>query len=217
MGSQDTRDIGKLSHRMNNALAYVLTNLNVLVEEIESIDGLPVEHKRRMLRLADEAATGAARVGEFVRELVISAGGDDAEAHGDASEDTWDTEGVAARILVVDDEEPILTSLALALRRYEVVAESDPRAALARLEAGEKFDLILCDLIMPEMDGMAFYRAVQRTRRDLLPRIIFMTGGAFTAELRSFLGSIRNTVLHKPFDTKTLRWLVAQQLNRAAT
>lgn len=206
--------LGKLSHRMNNALAYVLTNLNVVVEELETAPGLPPDQRRRLLRLLDDATQGSGRLGELIREL-------QATAHvvndptPDNSEDTWDVEGAAARILVIDDEEAILSSLKLALRRYDVHAESDPRAAIARIEAGERFDLVLCDLVMPGMSGMDVYKALQRVRRDLLPRMIFMTGGAFTAELRAFLGSIRNTVLHKPFDTKTLRWLVAQQLNRA--
>ena len=218
MSSNDDPEIelGKLSHRMNNALAYVLTNLNLLVEELEGLDGVPTEHKRRLLRLTDDASSGAARVGEQIRELqqMTYTAPDDNHLH-DTSEDTWDAEGDTARILVIDDEEAILASLKLALRRYDVQAESDPKAALARLESGERFDLVLCDLVMPGMSGMDMYKALQRNRRELLPRVIFMTGGAFTADLRSFLGSIRNTVLHKPFDTKTLRWLVAQQLNRA--
>lgn len=216
MSSGDEQDpgLGKLSHRMNNTLAYVLTNLNVVVEELETAPGLPPEQRRRMLRLLDDATQGSGRLGELIRELQASAHVSPDQTP-DNSEDTWDVEGATARILVIDDEEAILSSLKLALRRYDVHAEADPRVALARIEAGERFDLVLCDLVMPGMSGMDVYKALQRVRRDLLPRMIFMTGGAFTAELRAFLGSIRNTVLHKPFDTKTLRWLVAQQLNRA--
>lgn len=214
-GDEPDLSLGKLSHRMNNALAYVLTNLNILVEEVEALQGLPVEQKRRVLRLADDATSGSGRLSELIRELQALAHDNNPDITGDASEDTWDAEGETARILVIDDEEAILASLRLALRRYDVQAESDPRVALARIEKGERFDLVLCDLVMPEMSGMDVYRTLQRTRRELIPRVIFMTGGAFTADLRNFLGSIRNTVLHKPFDTKTLRWLVAQALNRA--
>lgn len=218
MSSNDDREVelGKLSHRMNNALAYVLTNLNLLVEEVEGLREVPMDHKRRLLRLTDDASSGAERLGELIRELQSKTHPvPDSSAQVDNSEDTWDAEGDTARILVIDDEEAILSSLKLALRRYDVHAESDPKVALERLESGERFDLVLCDLVMPGMSGMDMYKALQRNRREMLPRVIFMTGGAFTADLRSFLGSIRNTVLHKPFDTKTLRWLVAQQLNRA--
>ncbi len=218
MSSDDDREqpnLGKLSHRMNNALAYVLTNLNIMVEEIESLPGVPAEQKRRVLRLADDATSGAGRLSELIRELQAASHDTQQDLLGDASEDTWDAEGETARILVIDDEEAILASLRMALRRYDVQAESDPKKALARIEKGERFDLVLCDLVMPGMSGMDVYRNLQRTRRELIPRVIFMTGGAFTVDLRNFLGSIRNTVLHKPFDTKTLRWLVAQALNRA--
>ena len=147
-----------------------------------------------------------------VRELQTAAWGTIEEGSSEGhTDDTWDQSGTA-RILVIDDEEPILASLRLALRRYQVIALNQPREALDRLENGEKFDLILCDLIMPDVTGIEIYRWLQRNRKDLLPQIMFMTGGAFTPELRTFLSGVNNPVLHKPFDTKTLRWMVAQQL-----
>ena len=216
MSSNDEQSLGQLSHRMNNALAYVFTNLNILVEEIEGLGHIPVEHQRRLLRLADDATTGATRISDMIRELQAATyTSHDENAAIETTEDTWDASGDAARILVIDDEEAILTSLRLALRRYDVQAEADPRVALRRIESGARFDLVLCDLVMPGMSGKDVYLSLRDYREDMLPRVFFMTGGFFPSELRTFLGSIRNTVLHKPFDTKTLRWLVAQQLNRA--
>ena len=63
------------------------------------------------------------------------------------------------RILIVDDEAPLRQSLGLLLSEsgYSVESEGDPARALARAEA-EAFDLILCDVRMPEMDGLTFLR-----------------------------------------------------------
>lgn len=207
-----TAQLGKIAHRMNNSLAYVLTNLTLLVEEVErDVDALSPSRKARYLALSDDAIRGAGRVSQLIRELqVIGWGAEDQEDC--LSEDTWDEAGESADILVIDDEEPILTSLRLALQRYRVVAMSDPKAALDWLAEGHTPDLIMCDLIMPHVSGIDVFNHIRDNRPELLGRILFMTGGAFTPQLREFLASVRNPVMHKPFDTKTLRWMVAQQL-----
>jgi CheY-like chemotaxis protein len=209
-----------MAHRMNNALAYVLTNLSLLIEEIEADgDMVPREVRDRYLALSSDAVLGAGRLSELIRELQVLGWGDEALDGEDtgSSEDTWDNEGGTAHILIIDDEAPILNSLKLALRRYKVGTLLDASLATEYVEANGKPDLILCDLIMPTMGGIELYRALQKNQRDLVPRVMFMTGGAFTPELRTFLSSIRNPVMHKPFDTKTLRWMVAQQLRRASS
>jgi len=214
--------IGRMAHRMNNALAYVLTNLNLLVEQLEVIDGLSAEERARLLRLSEDASDGAERMGELIRQMQEQNWSDTPtapKAPGDStdrSEDTWDAESKAARILIVDDEQAILTSLRIALSRYQVESVEDGQAAIDRLTSDPPFDLILCDLIMPGVGGADVHKWASEHQPELLPRIIFMTGGAFTVDVRDFLGTVPCTVLHKPFDTKTLRWMVAQQLRRTS-
>ena len=92
------------------------------------------------------------------------------------------------RILVVDDEPIVTRSVKRALdRAHDVVAMNSPRQALEAIVAGARFDLILCDLMMPEMTGMDLYAELQRVAPELVPRVVFLTGGAFTAAAAEFL------------------------------
>ena len=212
--SVDEASIGRLAHRMNNALACVVTNLNLLMEDLEMTDGFQPERKRRFVRLSTDATGGADRLGELIRELHelnLSMG---ETSHDDASEDTWDSVAATASIMVIDDEEPILTSLGAALAHYRVTSFSSSSEAVAHLEDNNDYDLILCDLVMPGLSGIDIYQWMLRNQRELVPRMMFMTGGAFTPELREFVSGVRNVILHKPFDNKTLRWMVAQQLRQ---
>ena len=68
------------------------------------------------------------------------------------------------RVLVVDDDPTIGNTVARVLRAHEVVLLSSPRAALARIEAGERFDVVLCDLMMPELTGMELHERIARVR-----------------------------------------------------
>jgi signal transduction histidine kinase len=113
------------------------------------------------------------------------------------------------RVLVIDDE-PLLHS---ALRRlllpdHDVEAHADARRALDRLRAGERFDAILCDLMMPGMDGIGFHEALVEIAPEQAARLVFMTGGAHTERTRRFLDSERRPVLEKPIDPDRLRRIV---------
>ncbi len=80
--------------------------------------------------------------------------------------------------------------------------------ALRFIAEGERFDVILCDLMMPQMTGMDLYAVLASEYPDQAERMIFMTGGAFTPAARSFLDDIGNQVLDKPFDREQLRALI---------
>ena len=110
-----------------------------------------------------------------------------------------ESEAKPLRILLVDDEAPIRRAYRRMLKPHEVVAE-EAGAALERLiEDGDtRFDLILCDLMMPGIDGMSFYEHVVDVRPELADRIVFCTGGAFEDRMRDFLESVPNRVLEKP-------------------
>jgi CheY-like chemotaxis protein len=109
------------------------------------------------------------------------------------------------RVLVVDDERSIGTSLKILLRDdHDVEAVTRAADALERLSGGAAYDVILCDLMMPEMSGMAFYDAVHALWPALAPRVVFLTGGAFTAASRDFLERVPNPRLEKPFETRRL-------------
>ena len=122
-----------------------------------------------------------------------------------------------ARILVVDDE-PVMGSV---LRRifgaaYDVTVCDHGKAALAVLEGGAEFDVVLCDVVMPDLSGPQLYEAVRQTRPSLLDRFVFITGGVLQEKSRRFLASISNPVLTKPFELVAIRELVRSLLSRTA-
>jgi PAS domain S-box-containing protein len=116
------------------------------------------------------------------------------------------------RVLIVDDEPMILGALRRALVDYEVVCVGDGRQALERLRVGERFDVILCDLMMPELTGMDLYTELASIPNADPDRIIFVTGGAFTARAREFLDRVPNARVEKPIDFQSLRLLIRNLL-----
>ena len=93
------------------------------------------------------------------------------------------------RVLVIDDEHLVGVALTRVLyQENEVVAVTQAAEALARLNAGERYDVVLCDLTMPVVDGIEFHRLLSLTLPDEADRIVFITGGALTARAprRSF-------------------------------
>ncbi len=117
--------------------------------------------------------------------------------------------GRRGRVLVVDDEAPIGRVVALLLGdEHDVTCETRASDALARLDRGERYDVILCDLMMPETSGIDLHERVRALAPDQAEAIVFVTGGAFTDRTRDFLSKIPNTVLDKPFDTNELARVV---------
>jgi PAS domain S-box-containing protein len=118
---------------------------------------------------------------------------------------------IRRRVLVVDDERLVGEAIARALSEesdVEVVTEA--QQALARIAKGESYDVVLCDLMMPVMTGMDLYAEIVRVAPGLVGRLVFMTGGAFTARARQFLESVVNPCLEKPLDTSKLRSIIAR-------
>jgi two-component system, cell cycle sensor histidine kinase and response regulator CckA len=117
-----------------------------------------------------------------------------------------------ARILVVDDEPLVLSAVQRTLgRQLDVVTTTSPRAALARLVAGEQFDVILCDLMMPEMSGYQLHAELLRVESPQLERIVFLTG-TVTPDSRDFLARAGRPHVDKPFDPEELRQLISQMV-----
>jgi PAS domain S-box-containing protein len=121
--------------------------------------------------------------------------------------------GQRGRVLVVDDEPLVLNAMKRTLSmEHEVVGFPRARAALEWLVQGQPWDLLLCDLMMPEMTGVEFFDELCRRWPERAKDVIFVTGGAFTAGAREFLGRVDNQRLEKPFDPQTLRELVRTRL-----
>jgi len=120
-----------------------------------------------------------------------------------------------ARILVAEDEESLRGFVARALTQigHEVVAVGDGGQALDRLTA-EKFDLLLADIKMPVMDGIALALAVARDHPDVV--ILLMTGYADQRERAHGLDTLIHDVITKPFTLAEIRALVTAALETGA-
>jgi signal transduction histidine kinase/CheY-like chemotaxis protein len=114
----------------------------------------------------------------------------------------------SATLLVIDDEPLVGAALARALgSEFEVVTLSSASQALDLLATGA-FQHVLCDVMMPDMNGAAFHAELERRAPGLASRVIFMTGGAFTPATESFLSSWRGSLLEKPIDLDQLRRVI---------
>jgi PAS domain S-box-containing protein len=110
-----------------------------------------------------------------------------------------------ARILVVDDEAMLLKSAARMLSPpHEVIGVQEAQRALTLIRSGEQFDVILCDLMMPQMTGMELFEELKPLVPDLERRAVLLTGGAFTPGARDFLEQTTCHRLEKPFERNAL-------------
>jgi len=117
------------------------------------------------------------------------------------------------RVLVVDDDRVVLTAIErLLTSEHDVVTASSAAEALTLVRGGASFDVILCDLMMPQMTGIDLYLALEETHPEESQRMIFLTGGAFTKRAEDFVLETENLTLEKPFDIAALRSLVREQV-----
>jgi CheY-like chemotaxis protein len=113
------------------------------------------------------------------------------------------------RILVVDDEPLVAKVVSRSLAAdHEVIGLERSAEALQLVREGARFDVILCDLMMPEMSGIDFYQALCEHAPEQAAVVVFLTGGAFTPRARRFLEEVPNRWLEKPFDPILLSSLV---------
>jgi len=112
------------------------------------------------------------------------------------------------RILILDDDRPVAAALALELEEHDVVVAESGREALEILRHDQDFDVILCDLMMPEISGMDVYESLRLLNPTLQGRVVLMTGGAFTARARQFLANVDAMMIEKPFHPGQLHAVV---------
>jgi PAS domain S-box-containing protein len=114
----------------------------------------------------------------------------------------------AARILVVDDEPAILRALSRVLSGFQVTRALSGKEAIAHIERSGPYDVVFCDLMMPELSGIDVYERAKEVCPGQEQRIVFITGGAFTEQTAKFIDAIDNPKLGKPFDAGEVRALV---------
>ena len=117
------------------------------------------------------------------------------------------------RILVVEDEPTVAHLIAdvLAEEGHKVDMLLDSREALAQLEQ-HAYDLVICDLKMPHMDGPGLYQALVSARNPMQSRLLFITGDTMGSRTKDFLDSSGLPCLAKPFLVEELKRMVRQSL-----
>lgn len=121
------------------------------------------------------------------------------------------------RILIVDDEPMLLRALAQELGdSHDVITAQGGGEALAVLAEDRDVDLVLCDLQMPTVDGVAVHDALSQSAPDLLDRLVFMSGGAVTLRAHEFIKRVRPRIFEKPLDIDALLALAAGLSRRSS-
>jgi len=115
------------------------------------------------------------------------------------------------RVLVIDDEAAIGCVLSRGLGRvHDVTSLTSGKEALRRIAAGQRFDAIITDLMMPDVTGMAIHEELLRLDPGQASRMIFLSGGAFTAKASEFLDRVPNPRVEKPFEVSNLLGIIAE-------
>ena len=212
-----------LSHEINNPLAVIVNQLDLLDQDIFRLAGerdssVETERTDAIRREVGRVAEILARLGEMVREesyetveyvgpaKMIDLGRRDRRPRAP------DPRLRGLRILVVDDDLGICRSLAEMLQGdgCSVETAGDGKEALARL-AARSFDLVLSDVVMPNMDGYELFTAV-RERYPKLP-VLMMTAFHYDKDhviKRSRIAGLPGVVFKKPLDPDRLRQVIAE-------
>jgi DNA-binding NtrC family response regulator len=110
-------------------------------------------------------------------------------------------DGVRRKILILDDDQWFSNLLVELLQTQHFHTKTVENGVEGIKEImNSDFDVILCDIMMPNLSGDMFYVAVQRTKPHLCKRFIFMSGHKGNPKIEAFIKSINGTVLWKPFE-----------------
>jgi CheY-like chemotaxis protein len=113
----------------------------------------------------------------------------------------------------VDDEPAVRAIVTRVLEReHEIVSAASGDAAREILENDPRFDVILCDLMMPGMSGMDLHEWLSTHRPALAERTVFITGGVFTQRASEYVARVSNARLDKPFDPATLKRVISEMV-----
>ena len=117
------------------------------------------------------------------------------------------------RVLIVDDQPEVLRSMRRVLGQHEVITAQGGVEALQLIESGERFDVLFCDVVMPEVTGLDVLERLQALAPDQATRLVFFTGGIPNDATRNRIVAHRNPLFMKPLDSARLLEIVAAVAN----
>ncbi len=178
--------------------------------------GLGLSICRNIVASFDGDITVESRVGEGSRFCIGLPLGERQERESGANQEISTEEIVPPgrpRVLVVDDEVLIAKAVSRILSGdYDLELVHSGAEAQELLERDQRFDVILCDLMMPDISGMDLHDWIQTRYPQLAGRMVFVTGGAFTPRAQRFFREVGNACLEKPFSRRLLRRTLREQL-----
>jgi DNA-binding NarL/FixJ family response regulator len=118
-----------------------------------------------------------------------------------------------ARVLLIDDEPVLLRGLKRSLSEHDVVTASSVKQGI-QLYLDDDFDIVFCDLMMPESSGLEFYTHLCELGPQHARRLVLMTGGVFADRLGCSVSEIQSPCILKPFRTGEIERLIHQALDR---
>jgi CheY-like chemotaxis protein len=185
----------RLRHEIKNPLAAVVVNVDYVRAALQE----PRPPLDEIDRALDDVATAADRVRQAVDDLDVPDSSIPPPRPLTSSRPPGLVRERRGTVLVVDDEIAIGKAVARILKRdHDVTVETDARAALALLRT-RAFDVVFCDLMMPDLNGMDFFVALEAESPAQAERVVFLTGGAFAPKAEQFLRTTKNRCLAKPF------------------
>ncbi|MEQ1832031.1 MAG: ATP-binding protein [Candidatus Eisenbacteria bacterium] len=168
-----------------------------------------VRHHGGQLRLLDTSAAGT------TFEVVLPLDGPPATSTPAVTPVPAPTPAARPRVLVIDDEPMLLAAYERFFGpHFELTLLPGGREAVTKLESDGDWDAIVCDLMMPDLDGAALYDWLQLHRPDLLGCVLFCTGGAFTPRSLAFAERMGDHLLQKPLRPGELRAAVERVRRR---
>jgi PAS domain S-box-containing protein len=140
----------------------------------------------------------------------------ESKAYRAAEVDEGDENGVKGRILIIDDEPAIRSTIKRMLNKHQVLEAVSGEEGREILRHDQQFDLILCDMMMPNVSGMELHEWLTAAFPELAEQLMFITGGAFTPKAHDYLSKIGKTsgakTVEKPFDASELRRRVSDMI-----
>jgi signal transduction histidine kinase/CheY-like chemotaxis protein len=121
------------------------------------------------------------------------------------------------KVISIDDEPMVGTYVRRVLApQHDVEVVTSALDALERIREGQRYDVILCDVMMPQMTGLDLYWELQKAAAGQAERMVFLTAGAFKGPAPADFELTQIPRLEKPFDAQALRLLVNRIVNRSA-
>jgi signal transduction histidine kinase len=116
-------------------------------------------------------------------------------------------------ILLIDDEPGVQRALKRLLQRsgHNITTAANGQEGLAALKA-RSYEVILCDMRMPDLDGPGFYRELEQRHPHLVSRVVFLTGDVLSPEAEAFFAQVDRPRLVKPFKAQEVRQVIQQVL-----